>query len=136
MKPLPLFLSLVCAVLLLSGCAAPQTVVNMNDDLPPWDPTALEQPPRPTSMSAPIYPAALRRAEITGEVLVEFVVTSTGQVTRVRAVESTNPEFSAAAEAAVRKWRFQPGMKDGQAVNTLMAVPMVFDLEPEIPEND
>jgi len=130
MKPLLSYLPLLCAVLLLSGCASSSSSDDTGGDLNAMRLEAIDQYPRPTRQSAPAYPADLRRNNITGEALVQFVVTSTGQVTRVRAIESTHPEFATAAEEAVRKWRFEPGMLNGQPVSVLMEVPIMFELGP------
>lgn len=88
----------------------------------------LDRAPVPRSRVAPEYPYALRRSEIQGEVLVEFIVDPAGNVIAAYAVSSTNAGFEAAAVAAVRRWKFQPGMKGGRAVNAKLRVPIVFNL--------
>jgi len=40
----------------------------------------------------------------------------------------TYEEFAEAATAAVAKWKFKPGRKDRQPVNTHMQVPILFTL--------
>jgi protein TonB len=78
--------------------------------------------------TAPEYPAALRQANIEGEVLVDFVVTSEGKVVSAFAARSTRREFEGAAISAVKKWKFQAGVKAGRVVNTHMQVPIAFAL--------
>jgi TonB family protein len=76
----------------------------------------------------PQYPFALRRANIEGEAVTEFIVDTQGNVQRAYALRATHPEFADAAVAAVSKWKFKPGMKNGRTVNTRMQVPIVFTL--------
>jgi TonB family protein len=85
------------------------------------------RPPRAIRQSPPVYPYNLRRNNITGQVLVGFVVDTKGQVVNAVAIRSTSPAFNEAAVEAVLSWKFEPAMVDGRAVNTAMSVPMVFD---------
>ena len=88
----------------------------------------LDQVPVPSFQSRPVYPFEMRRAGITGEVVVGFIVDSTGAVRDAYAVRSTQREFDAAAVQAVTKWKFRPGRRGGRAVNTRMQVPIVFSI--------
>jgi periplasmic protein TonB len=86
----------------------------------------LDRIPEPLAQPAPIYPHALRREGHTAMVRVEFIVDTQGAVVNAFVVDSTHPDFSDAALAGVRKWRFRPGVKSGRKVNTRMQVPIVF----------
>lgn len=88
----------------------------------------LDRVPRARVQPAPEYPAAMRAAGVEGEVVVEFAVDATGHVTTAQVVRSTQREFEEPALRAVRKWRFEPGRKDGRAVPFRMAVPIGFRL--------
>ena len=57
---------------------------------------------------APVYPEIAKRMRISGEVRLEVNVDSEGKVTDVKKVSGNNM-LSAAAEDAVRKWKFAPG---------------------------
>jgi TonB family protein len=70
----------------------------------------------------------MRRAGITGEVVVDFVVDIDGEVKFAAPVRSSRKEFEAAAVAAVSKWKFKPGQKGGRDVPTHLQVPIVFSL--------
>ncbi len=61
----------------------------------------------------PIYPEIAKRLKITGEVKLEATVDAQGKVKNVKTV-SGNRVLGAAAEDAVRQWRFEPG--DGDTV--------------------
>jgi protein TonB len=70
----------------------------------------------------------MRRAGISGEVVVDFLVDTNGDVQNAYAVRSSQREFEAAAVQAVSKWKFKPGRKGGRNVITHMQVPIVFTL--------
>lgn len=93
-----------------------------------FDLANLDQQPSPRFQSKPVYPFEMRRAGITGEVLVGFIVDSNGDVREAYAIRSTQREFEAAAIQAVSKWKFRPGKKGGRNVNTRMQVPIVFSI--------
>lgn len=88
----------------------------------------LDRMPKPIDMPRPSYPVVMRDQGVDGKVVVEFVVDKNGDVRLCHATSATSPEFEAAAIAAVSQWKFHPGLKGGRAVNTRMAVPIVFDL--------
>jgi len=91
----------------------------------------LDQIPSPRLQAKPVYPFEMRRAGITGQVTVGFIVDSQGNVREAYALKSSHREFEQAAVQAVAKWRFKPGKKGGRAVNTRMAVPIVFNITDE-----
>lgn len=82
--------------------------------------------PRLISGVKPDYPSELRQQEVTGRVLTAFVVTPEGRVTDLRIEQSANAAFDAAALAAVRQWRFEPGRKGGRAIPYRMRAPITF----------
>ena len=62
----------------------------------------LDRQPRPTFQARPEYPAELRKAGVTGEVVVEFIVDATGAVRNARAVRSPAEGEPAVATNALR----------------------------------
>jgi TonB family protein len=88
----------------------------------------LDQIPVARYQARPVYPFAMSRAGITGEVTVALVVDTNGDVREAHVVKSTQQEFEAAAVEAVLKWKFRAGERGGKAVNTRMQVPIVFAL--------
>ena len=86
----------------------------------------LDQAPRVVFQPAPEYPAALRKQKIDGTVHVLFMVDRTGRVDSPIVQKSTNPAFEPAALQAVKRWRFEPGKRNGEAVVFRMRVPITF----------
>ena len=91
-----------------------------------FDISKLDRAPVPRFQAKPQYPIEMRRAGIGGEVVVDFIIDTAGDVQKAFAVRSTRREFEAAAVHAVSKWKFNAGQKDGRDVNTRMQVPIVF----------
>ena len=93
----------------------------------------LDQRPALVAQNRPVYPLAMRQAGMGGEAVVEFVVGSDGLVYNATVTSSTGEAFADAAVTAVSQWVFKPGQVGGQNVNTRMAVPIVFALNPTPP---
>jgi len=91
-----------------------------------FDVSELERKPEAVSQVAPAYPAELRKAKIDGSVTLAFVLSDEGRVEEPRVENSSRPEFEKPALDAIRKWRFKPGLKDGQPVRTYIRIPMRF----------
>jgi periplasmic protein TonB len=89
----------------------------------------LDGTPRSLFQPSPVYPREARAGGREAEVWVEFVVTARGEVTQVRVVRSSSPDFEEATLRAVSRWRFEPGKRDGVPVSFRMAVPVVFRLD-------
>jgi protein TonB len=91
-----------------------------------FDVADLEKRPEAVSQIPPTYPSELRKAKIEGMVTLVFVLNEEGRVEDARVENSSRPEFEKPALDAIRKWRFRPGMKDGQPVRTYIRLPMRF----------
>jgi protein TonB len=88
----------------------------------------VEELPQAMDRTAPVYPEAARRAGITGTVMVEALVGKDGHVQATKIVRSI-PELDAAAEAAVKKWVFEPAKSKGEPVAVWVAVPIKFSID-------
>ena len=93
-----------------------------------FDISKLDQQPVAKFQARPQFPFEMRRAGISGEVLVDFIVDTNVDVRNAFAAHSSQREFEASAVQAVSKWKFRPGRKNGHAVFTHMQVPIVFTL--------
>lgn len=86
--------------------------------------------PVPISSPPPRYPpAALRRGE-SGTVLLRVHVGADGVPYAVDVVDSSRSRLlDRAATEAVKRWRFQPAQRDGQAIQGQVQVPISFNPE-------
>lgn len=91
---------------------------------------SVDVPIRELEGRTPRYPAALRARGMSGVVLAEFVVDSTGRVDlgSFRAIDSPDLLFTEAVRAALRDARFTPGMVRGRPVRTLARRAYRFEL--------
>jgi len=96
---------------------------------PIYTSSALDEQPKPTYQPAPAFPYDMKKAGVTGSVVVDFIVEPDGRVSGAYATTATERAFEADAVQAVMKWRFHPGRRGGRAVRTRMSVPINFILE-------
>jgi periplasmic protein TonB len=87
--------------------------------------------PRYAGALQPNYPAAARRADMEGKVLLRVLVGIDGRVKQAEVKTSSGHDVldKAAAEHALKKWRFKPATEDGQAVEAWLVVPVTFELK-------
>jgi protein TonB len=77
----------------------------------------------------PPYPAESREAHEQGTVVLRVFVEPSGRPGSVTLARSSGyPRLDRAALEAVRRWRFKPVMRDGQAFGTTVDVPVRFTL--------
>lgn len=107
---------------------APAAAPQPPSGLPAASAAAADTAPVPVERPAPRYPRdALRRGE-SGEVLLRVEVGANGVPTTVDVVRgSGSRSLDRAAQAAVRQWRFQPALRDGQPVTGEVRVPIAFE---------
>lgn len=78
----------------------------------------------------PSYPYVARRSGIEGRVVVTAKVRTDGRCDEVRLKQSSGHDaLDTAALDTVRKWRFLPARRAGQAVEAWVEVPIVFKLQ-------
>jgi TonB family protein len=82
----------------------------------------------PQSHFSPVYPAELKRNNVTGVVVAEFVVDAKGHIERetVGMVYSPDPLFTASVSVALDDARFTPAIRDGHAVRQYVQLPIHF----------
>ena len=91
----------------------------------------LDQTPKPVAQARPQYPFEMRRNGITGNVTVRMTIDAKGNVTDAIPIQSSRVEFDDAAVQALKKWKFEPGQKNGQPVTTQTDITIVFSLNNE-----
>ncbi len=74
------------------------------------------------------YPELARNAGIEGRVVVQFVVTSTGEIENPRVVRGIGGGCDEAALNALKYAKFQPGYQRGRPVNVSYSLPITFSL--------
>ena len=80
-----------------------------------------------TAKTQPVYPTAARTMRASGLVKIEVVVDESGEVAEVKNAAG-NALLVPAAKDAIRKWKFRPLMRDGQAVRASGFVNFNFTL--------
>ncbi len=77
----------------------------------------------------PEYPQELLDAGIEGTVKIDFTVNRKGRVVEPLIVQSQGDEFDKASLACIKRWRFQPILKDGKPVDARLRQSFVFKFE-------
>ena len=73
----------------------------------------------------PIYPAEARADKLEGTVTVDAIIDTTGAVYEAMVVGSI-PGLDQAALDAVKQWRFQPGLLNGEPVAVVCNIEFTF----------
>ncbi len=81
------------------------------------------------SRAEPDFPESARRAHMEGVVILEAIISADGAVENIRIVHSANPLLDAAAEKAVRQWRYKAATLNGRAVSVYLTVTVTFGLK-------
>lgn len=109
----------------------PSTLPPEKDESTVW--IGADVPPRPIQREPPEYPLQLRAKGVQGKVRVGFIVDSEGNVRSPTILSSSHRDFEAPVLAAIAHWRFEPGKKNGRAVNTRASIDIPFTLSEEAP---
>ena len=87
------------------------------------DTTTLTLPPIALSKVAVVTPAG-RTARIQDSTVVNAVITKRGNVKRAWILSSANMYFNKAVLKAVAQWKFQPALRRGVPIDTLIQIPV------------
>jgi len=77
----------------------------------------------------PIYPETARQRGIEGPVLLQAVVSTTGDIISVQILNSADPDLARAASNAVEQWRYQPTLLNGEPVEVITTITVDFTLQ-------
>lgn len=94
----------------------------------PFRPGSGIEPPRLLREVKADYTDEARRRGITGDVVMEIVVTRAGGVGDVRVLQGLGAGLDQRAIAAVRQWKFSPARRRGEAVDVIVEVAVEFTL--------
>ena len=87
--------------------------------------------PRQVRTSEPVYPTAARSLRREGSILINILISETGDVIQTAVMGGSRGSlgFDKAAEKAVRKWKFEPARKEGVPVRVWKSVTIAFKLQ-------
>jgi TonB family protein len=77
----------------------------------------------------PEYPETMKAAEMEGEVLLAVTIDERGKVVALKVKRSDNALFAKAAQAALKRCEFTPGIQNGTPVTTTIDIPIKFILD-------
>ncbi|BCS33033.1 hypothetical protein TBR22_A22580 [Luteitalea sp. TBR-22] len=86
------------------------------------------RPPKRLANAFPIYPEDAKAAGVSGVVIIEATVDTEGAVADARVLRGV-PMLDQAALDAVRQWRYEPTLLNGEPVPVIMTVTVSFTLE-------
>lgn len=108
-------------------------------------PVVAAPPPRPVQITPPsmkssprslasalntCYPSASRRLNEEGRVVVTVTIDTNGRMSNLQIAQSSGFErLDGATECVIRKLTFNPGRRDGQAIEAQATLPVTFKLE-------
>jgi protein TonB len=75
----------------------------------------------------PTYPSLARAARVQGDVILNAIIDTNGQITNLQLV-SGHPMLVPAAIEAVRQWRYKPYLLNGQPVEVETTITVIFTL--------
>jgi len=85
-------------------------------------------PPRLVKIVEPVYPEPARKEGLQGGVYLNVRTDVLGNVKQVLVIVSSNKAFEEAAIHAVRQWKYEPFLQDGQAREAVFSVTVRFAL--------
>ncbi|MFY9821507.1 MAG: energy transducer TonB, partial [Thermoanaerobaculia bacterium] len=77
----------------------------------------------------PVYTELARRARVTGTVIVEAIIDTSGNVTNVRVLKGLPMGLDKAAVEAVQKWKFKPATLEGRPVKVYYVLTVNFQVQ-------
>jgi TonB family protein len=85
--------------------------------------------PRAIEKSQPVYPEEARKIKYQGRVVLRTVISAEGLIEDVEVIEGQPHGLSEAAVEAVRRWRFEPALHEGEPVPVFYLLTINFRLE-------
>lgn len=87
----------------------------------------VEERPKPIYQVGPEIPETLRKSGQSATAQIEFIIDENGRAQLPRILQSTDPAFGWAAATAVSRWLFSAPRNQGEPVNVLVTVPIVYE---------
>jgi TonB family protein len=108
----------------LAACAVAQT----SDANASTTPVRITENVKVEKMVQPIYPVIARQKGMQGRVVMDVIVAPDGKVKEIQPI-SGEPVLADAFKNALKKWRFEPQTRGGEAVPFITRVAMTFGYE-------
>jgi protein TonB len=95
-----------------------------------YEASAVDEQPQLLAAPPPTYPALLREAGITGRVMLQAVIDTTGRVdpATVKVLHSPNPGFEIPSRQWILKALFRPARLGGRLVRVLVNLPLDYSI--------
>jgi TonB family protein len=111
-------LTAACLLLFLTACQSARI----------YKVAQLQTPPKVVSKVEPDYTDDARNAKIEGPVVLSLIVDTQGHAQKIRVTKSLDKGMDQQAIAAIEKWHFAPGIKDGKPVRAAATIHVNFHL--------
>jgi len=85
-------------------------------------------PARPIYSPTPSYSASAAKEKVGGDVLLNLTIGADGLVKDAVVLKSLRPDLDDSAVRTVKTWRFEPGSKDGQPIESSSIVNISFSV--------
>jgi len=82
--------------------------------------------PTPIRRITPVYPEKCKKEKIEGTVVLEIKIDAEGNVMDARVLKSVHPDLDKAAVEAIKKWKYEPVLKDGKPAPAVFGVTINF----------
>ncbi len=82
------------------------------------------------SSAPPEYPQSARERGIQGVVMLEGVISMQGEPLSLKVLNSPDPDLAKAALDAVKQWRYEPTLLNGEPIEVVSTIAVRFHLEP------
>ena len=115
---LTVMLTAACLLLFLAACQSARI----------YKVAQLQTPPKVVSKVEPDYTDDARNAKIQGTVVLSVIVDTLGRAQKIRVTKSLDKGMDQQAIAAIEKWHFAPGIKDGKPVRAAATIEVNFHL--------
>jgi general secretion pathway protein A len=117
---------------MIGSVAGPRVEDDLGTAVSNRDATVSDAPinllPKPIADPPPVYPARAQQLNVAGEVLLLISVSASGDVASVQLLRG-NAMLAAAAEEAVKRWKYSPALFDGTPTDSRVFVAFQFKLQ-------
>jgi TonB family protein len=87
------------------------------------------QPARLLRQAPPVYPQELKDQGIAATVTIKAIISKTGDLLNPVVVNTVDPAFAKAALDAVKQWQYSPTLLNGQPVEVITTIDVLFELD-------